>query len=168
MKGAAAILSVFTAFLLVTSCAVSWAGVKPEAPIIINHDESSTPPLIPILPDDSKTVPPLPEEIKKLLSAGPVAIFDTSAMEKSLDGYPFPHVKISLLVSGNMVVMMTLLLNGDLGLPEMDENSILEISWFFINPDASAPRINAWINLPLIKKIVEELMGGKPDEKIKI
>lgn len=169
MKRAATILSVFAAFFLVTSYTVSWAGVEPETPIVVDPNEPFEElETLPLLPQDPKA---LPKEIKEFLSEEDFTIFDMSIVRGDLNGYPFPHAKVSLLVRNKAVVVMTIFLGDDLDVPDLDENSILEIKWFSTDPNnVNSPslRMKQWINYLLIQKIIEEMTGKKSDEKITI
>ena len=141
--------------------------VDPDAPF----EELFTLPLLPV-PDDPKVIPPLPEEVKKIINAEAVAVFDTSIIKGGLNGYPFTQTKISAVVNNNIIAVVTALIDDDFNAPYLDENSILEIKWFSTDPanlNSPRPKIKTWVNFRLIEKILEEMMGGKkPDEKIKI
>lgn len=146
------------------------AKAQSENPIIVNPDEPFEElfilPLLPI-PKNSNT---LPEEIKEFLSEEVFTIFDMSIVKGDFNGYPFPHAKVSFLSKGGKaVIVMTVFLGDDLDVPDLDENSILEVKWFSTdqnNIKSPSLRMKQWINYPLIQKIMEEMLGEKPDEKI--
>lgn len=172
MKRATIILFAFTGFFFAAYSAVPRAYASHNQ-IPANPEEwlgeSETPPL---LSQDPAALPPLPENVKKLVNAQ-AAVFDISVVESDLKGYPIPHTKVvyvALLGSEKMVVSLVVALDSDFSAPEtIDENSVLEIRWFSTQPEnLNAPTIKMefWVNSPLIQKIVEEMMGEKPDEKI--